>query len=190
MNSTKQEIILMETKLHWGLFVPPTLMLLASAGGLAFFLLALTPMFHFIASLGENQIHFPYALAVIILLIPNALVFLLTFLAFRNSHITITNTRLIFKTGVLFRFSGELLLEKIESIFVLQPLFGGFFNYGTVCVRGTGGTPFNFACIPDPQHFHATLQQAIKDQKTPPVRPLSKPPPPQEADDSRYMPKG
>ena len=185
MNPTKPETPLIETTIHRGIFVWPVIILLVSAVVPTMLLIAIRPMIQLLNNPADNHIAILYALPFLILLIPNAVLFLFTFLAYRNSRITITTARLIFRTGTLFRLSGEIPLEKIESIFLFQPVFGRIFNYGTVCVRGTGGTPFNFSCISDPQHFHAILQQAIKDRQAGPPQP----PPPPATDDSRYMPK-
>jgi len=54
------------------------------------------------------------------------------------------------------RSSIEVLLLKVESIGVDESLFGRMLGYGTVIVRGTGGT---FDKISHPNEFLRQIQQ-------------------------------
>jgi Bacterial PH domain len=56
----------------------------------------------------------------------------------------------------------ELLLSKIESIGVDEGLMGRMLGYGTVTVRGTGGTPEPFARILHPMEFRRQVQQQVE----------------------------
>src|SRR4029077_10547957 len=62
-----------------------------------------------------------------------------------GAEFAVTNKRVIFKTGVMRRSSEELFLNKVESITVNEGMLGRALNYGTINVRGTGGTlePFH-----------------------------------------------
>jgi uncharacterized membrane protein YdbT with pleckstrin-like domain len=73
-----------------------------------------------------------------------------TGLVFFTTEFALTDRRIIAKTGLLRRRSLELLLAKVESIQVSQPLVGRILDYGTVIVVGTGGThqPFRFISRP------------------------------------------
>jgi uncharacterized membrane protein YdbT with pleckstrin-like domain len=79
----------------------------------------------------------------------------------------VTNKRVIIKTGLLRRRTFELLLSKVESIGVEEGLMGRMFGYGSVVVRGTGGTPEPFANVGHPLEFRRQVQQQIEasDQK-------------------------
>ena len=117
-------------------------------------------------------------------------VIVVTVAAYATSRITLTNRRLIFRTGFLSRRSGELPLQNIESIFIIEPLLGRLFGFGTVAVTSVGGSTFPFYYMRMPQLFHVTLQDAVNEAKNHPVlsaTPTPTPPGPQ--DDSRYMPK-
>jgi hypothetical protein len=52
-------------------------------------------------------------------------------------------------------------LAKIESISVDQSLAGRMFGFGTIVVRGTGGTPEPFATIAHPLEFRRRVQEQI-----------------------------
>ena len=80
----------------------------------------------------------------------------------RNAtEMAVTNKRLIVKTGIIDRRTIELLLPRIESIAVEEPALGRVLGYGTVIVRGTGGTPEVFPQIARPLEFREQVQRQI-----------------------------
>src|SRR5580658_7415437 len=54
------------------------------------------------------------------------------------TEIAVTNHRIIYKTGLISRRSVEMNMDKVESVDVVQDIFGRLFDYGTVTIRGTG----------------------------------------------------
>ena len=78
-----------------------------------------------------------------------------------TSEFAITDRRLIAKTGIISRKSVELLLTKVESIQVDQPVIGRLLGYGTVTVVGTGGGRTPFRRIADPMTFRAEAQRLL-----------------------------
>jgi hypothetical protein len=60
---------------------------------------------------------------------------------------------------LLRRKTIELLLPKIESVSVDQGLMGRMFDYGTIVVRGTGGTAEPFKTVRSPLEFRRQVQQ-------------------------------
>lgn len=83
---------------------------------------------------------------------------------FFTTEFALTDRRIIAKSGFLRRRSLELLLTKVESIQVNQPLLGRVLDYGTVVVVGTGGTQQPFRYISNPhelrKHVNARLAGA------------------------------
>ncbi len=83
--------------------------------------------------------------------------FLYTFIKslvhFLNSEFGITDKRIIIKTGFIKRNTLELLLPKVETISVDQSILGRILNYGTIDIRGTGGTINPYYMIPNPLEF-------------------------------------
>lgn len=78
-----------------------------------------------------------------------------------GAEFAVTNKRVIFKTGVMKRRSVELFLSKIESVNVDEGLWGRALNYGTIDVRGTGGTLEPFHKIAHAQEFRRQIQEQI-----------------------------
>jgi uncharacterized membrane protein YdbT with pleckstrin-like domain len=80
----------------------------------------------------------------------------------RNATVMVlTNKRVIVKTGLASRRTIEMLLSRIESVVVEEPAMGRVLGYGTVIIRGTGGTPESFEKIAHPLEFRAQVQSQI-----------------------------
>jgi uncharacterized membrane protein YdbT with pleckstrin-like domain len=77
------------------------------------------------------------------------------------TEMAVTNKRVIVKSGLANRRTIELLLPRIESIAVEEPALGRLLGYGTVIVRGTGGTPEMFPQIARPLEFREQVQRQI-----------------------------
>jgi len=83
-------------------------------------------------------------------------------LAKRNAtEMAVTNRRVLIKTGMASRRTLDMVLNKVESIAVQETFLGRMLGYGSVVVRGTGGTPESFVMIAHPQQFRQSVQQQI-----------------------------
>jgi len=81
----------------------------------------------------------------------------------RNAtEIAVTSRRVLIKTGVINRRTVELLLAKIESIGVYESALGRMLGYGTVIVRGTGGTPEQFDRVAKPLELRRQVQTQVE----------------------------
>jgi len=72
----------------------------------------------------------------------------------------VTNSRLIFKRGIINRTSHELLLRKCEGVQVDQSIPGRIFGYGTVIVT-TGEVTNNYEYIRNPLRFSTEIHEQI-----------------------------
>jgi uncharacterized membrane protein YdbT with pleckstrin-like domain len=83
-------------------------------------------------------------------------------LAKRNAtEMAVTNKRVLIKTGMANRRTLDLMLSRVESIGVEESFWGRVLGYGSVIVRGTGGTPESFVMISHPQEFRRNVQEQI-----------------------------
>lgn len=94
-------------------------------------------------------------------LVAGAIFFGIGLLRRNATEMAVTNKRVIVKSGLADRRTIELLLPRIESIAVEEPALGRLLGYGTVIVRGTGGTPEVFAQIARPLEFREQVQRQI-----------------------------
>lgn len=91
-----------------------------------------------------------------------ALFILLRGVMARNAvQMAVTNKRIIAKVGVVSRRTVDMLLSRVESVGVEETAMGRMFGYGTVILRGTGGTPEIFNKIARPLEFRTQVQQQI-----------------------------
>ncbi len=103
-----------------------------------------------------------------------AIYLLVAILEWRAAEFAVTNKRVIFKVGVLKRRTQEMFLEKIESVNVDEGLAGRALGYGTILIRGTGGTLEPFRNISHALEFRRQVQEQIS-QNSPPVARRSDP---------------
>jgi uncharacterized membrane protein YdbT with pleckstrin-like domain len=81
----------------------------------------------------------------------------------RNAtEMAVTNRRILIKSGIMSRRTIELLLSRVESIVITESFVGRMLGYGTVIVRGTGGTPEPFTTIAHPTEFRRHVQEQIE----------------------------
>ena len=73
------------------------------------------------------------------------------------TELAVTDHRVIYKTGLLSRHTIEMNRDKVESVDVDQTLLGRLFGYGTITVRGTGGSFEPIRDIGDPLTFRSFI---------------------------------
>ena len=151
------ELVIFQTRHHWivmaGALALGATLDLAATVGLVFLLGAAGLEVH----LRDGGI----ALAAITLIVGLALV-VVGVLKRNATEMVVTNTRVIVKTGILSRRTFEMLLSRIESIGVEEPTLGRLLGYGTVILRGVGGTPDEFDLIAQPLAFRSHVQEQIE----------------------------
>jgi uncharacterized membrane protein YdbT with pleckstrin-like domain len=70
-----------------------------------------------------------------------------------TTELAVTDRRVIYKTGVLRRHTMEMNRSKVETVGVDQSILGRMLGYGTVVVRGTGGSFEPIPFIGEPLTF-------------------------------------
>lgn len=140
------EKLVFRTGLHWTVLVWPVILALAlAAGG--------------VACLLQKDMDIMYAGAALFIVAGAIVAF--SILKRNAVEIAVTNRRVMIKTGMFDRRSLEIMLPKVESIGIDEPLMGRMLGYGTVVIHGTGGTPEPFSRIARPSEFRREVQQQI-----------------------------
>jgi uncharacterized membrane protein YdbT with pleckstrin-like domain len=150
-NLVAGESLVYETGVHWSVLVWPVLIaIVVGAGATACFF--------------EKQSDFLYAGAALMVVA----VAIVAVAAVKRSatEIAVTNRRVIIKTGWAHRRSVEIMLPKVESIGITEPFMGRVLGYGTVVVRGTGGTPEPFDKIAHPSEFRKHVHEQADRSRT------------------------
>jgi len=154
------ETVVYRTRLHWiVIFWPIVLSIIFGVAGLV--LLART-----LAGPRDDSGDRTAMLAGGAILLVVAIISLVVALLKRNAtEMAVTDRRVIVKIGVAARRTFEILLSKVESIGVEETFVGRMLGYGTVVVRGTGGTPEPFDTVAHPLEFRKQVQQQIENSQ-------------------------
>ena len=148
------ERVLYKTRLHWVLYARPALVFLIGAG--------LTVAVSQMSGGKESQAEaarWAGWVGIGIMAI-GVLWGFVHWVELRTSEFAVTTSRVIFKVGLVARYTTELLLTKVESIAVQQSLTGRILGFGDLTVIGTGGTREIFRRVRDPIGFRNYVQQA------------------------------
>jgi len=131
------------TNIHW-------MALMGSIFGAALALIFIVPIAMFASWKA-------YYWAWLLLIIP-VFILLAAAVGVKTSELVITDRRVLIKVGFIRRHTFEMFISKIESVAVYQGMMGRIFNYGTVEIRGTGGSAESFSTIADPLQFRDAIQ--------------------------------
>lgn len=167
----------MSQRLHWAVFLGPVSVTVLLALPLVAQVLFLRSL---LSLLGQPGLPAFVWLPMLVMVLPGLALFWLTCRAYEDTHYFLTTRRLAFRTGWLFSAKGELPLENVEAVFLVEPMLGSLFGYGTVAVTGMGGTTFCLRFMPEPHRFHQQLQEALEAVRSGrPVKPPAAPRPAQ-----------
>jgi hypothetical protein len=150
------EKVMYKTRLHWSVLIGSVALALLFAGAGVALMVGGGPA---MSGPRFKSIQMDVAYAFLFL----SVFFLIHGMLKRNAtEMSVTNRRLVIKTGLLSRRTIELLLGKVESIQVQESFAGRMFGYGTVMVHGTGGTPESFHKIAHPLEFRRQMEQQVE----------------------------
>ena len=150
------EIVQYETRLHWIVMLGHAL--IAAVLVMVGVSLLITP---WRVVSGSQAASGPLRWAGVGCVVVAAIFFGIGFVRRSATEMAVTNKRVIVKSGLANRRTIELLLPRIESIAIEEPALGRLLGYGTVIVRGTGGTPEVFPQIARPLEFREQVQRQI-----------------------------
>lgn len=152
-NLTSGEMVLYRTRLHWiSILWNAVFAVLFGIVGLLLIVVALSDM----KSNGDA-----FLIGLFCIIVAAALGFLGKLR--RNCvEMAVTNKRVIIKVGLISKRTIELFLAKVESIGVNQGILGRIMGYGSVVVRGTGGTAEPFKYVERPEEFRHQVQHHME----------------------------
>ena len=147
------ETLTYRARLHWILFVKPILIALAilGIGALIFYAAGLAGVLSTLAIL----------IAWVVLLIIAAIPVLAATANWYSAEFAVTNKRVILKIGFIQSKTAEMFLNKIESVGIDQTLTGRVLGFGTIVIRGTGGSLEPFHHVSAPLEFRKQIQEQI-----------------------------
>ena len=141
------ETIVYATRLHWIIFCRAVLLLiicLVLAGAASY------------ATDNQNL-----SLALVIAAVIFALLALSSafwaLIPWATTELAVTDRRVIYKTGLIARHTVEINRRQVESVDVDQSILGCVIGFGTIIVRGTGGSLEPMRRIDNPLTFRSYI---------------------------------
>ena len=158
------ETVVYQTRLHWIVMLRHILLglvLLAGSGALASYLFN-----H--PRLASTSEHLAEGGAAALLVCGIAAI--VAGMVRRNAtEMAVTTRRVVIKQGLVNRKTVEMLLNKIETIEVSEPMAGRMLGYGSITIVGTGGTSEPFHRMAHPLQFRSEVQQQLEKLSLAPV---------------------
>ncbi len=77
-----------------------------------------------------------------------------------STEVAVTSSRIIYKRGLVARNVGELSIDRIEGVNVLQTIMGRIFGYGRIMVRGMGVGEVILPPLANPIEFRKAIEKA------------------------------
>ena len=154
-NLVPGETVLYKTRLHWIVLIWPLI------GGVVLGGIGVVFVVGGYEASGKANSYPGMIIVGLLLLLGTAILVGLGLLRNNSTEVAVSNKRVLIKSGFINRKSIEGLLRKIESIGVDESGLGRVLGYGSVIVRGTGGTFETFDRIAHPNEFRQQVQQQI-----------------------------
>jgi uncharacterized membrane protein YdbT with pleckstrin-like domain len=151
-NLIQGEKVTYRAPLHWKVLIGPlfvSLMLLVAA------------IAAFKQAWSEAETSRVFVIAGAVLLGIAAAAVIKAWITVSSAEFAVTNKRVILKTGFIHNKTAEMFLSKVESVGVDQTLLGRVFGYGSIELRGTGGSLEPFTNISRPLEFRRQIQEQI-----------------------------
>ncbi|HEX3408470.1 MAG TPA: PH domain-containing protein [Caulobacteraceae bacterium] len=140
------ETIVYRARLHWIIYVGAIVFVVAAV------ILALAAIV-----LSGATLRLGLIVAALIALFLGLFQMLRAWFRVANTEITVTNRRLIYKTGFLARDTIEMNLDKVESVLVEQTLIGRMLDFGRVIIRGVGAGLEPIDRVASPLKLHLSI---------------------------------
>lgn len=77
-----------------------------------------------------------------------------------TTEIVVTSNRIIFKRGLIARNVGEMSIDRIESVSVVQSFWGRIFDFGRLIVHGMGVGEMIMPNLAEPIRFRKAIEKA------------------------------
>jgi uncharacterized membrane protein YdbT with pleckstrin-like domain len=132
------EQVVYETGLHWLIFGRAVLVLMVALA------LAIGSLY------APGNTAPPLLLAAGIVALFGLILLLAALIRRAGTELAVTDQRVVYKRGIISRHTIEMNRAKVESVDVDQSLLGRILGYGTVQLRGTGGSLEPMAMIGNP----------------------------------------
>ena len=147
-NLMDNERVIYTTKLNWTLYIKSFVLILI---GLTLFVDSSHSINNYLVSLAS-----------IILFLAGIFSAAVTYIKIRTFEFAVTNKRVLIKHGILRTESFEIMLNKVEAIYVEQNIIERIVNSGTIIIKGTGGSQNPLRNVDNPFQFRIAVNEQIE----------------------------
>ena len=140
------ETVIYATSLHWLVYMRAILLALLAVACLVA-----------ANDLPDPSVRLVLAIAAVVIGLLAILSALSALIRRATTELAVTDRRVIYKTGIFQRHSMEMNRSKVETVGVNQSILGRILGYGTVIVRGTGGSFEPIPFIGEPLSFRSHI---------------------------------
>lgn len=144
------EVVVYATRLHWLIYARAIVLLVCCL------VLAGAGAFAEVGSSGQLALYIAAAIFAVLALSSG----LRAWIRRVTTELAVSDQRVIYKTGLISRHTLEMNRTKVESVDVDQTILGRVFGYGTIVVRGTGGSLEPIRNIEHPLVFRSHITAA------------------------------
>jgi uncharacterized membrane protein YdbT with pleckstrin-like domain len=144
------ETVIYATSLHWLIYLKAILLLIVAV-------LCLIASGWFSGPNGDTWIKIALLAAAGLFALLGFVSAMSAFIQRVTTELAVTDRRVIFKTGIIRRHTVEINRSKVETVGVNQSILGRILGYGTVIVRGTGGSFEPIPYIGEPLTFRSHI---------------------------------
>jgi uncharacterized membrane protein YdbT with pleckstrin-like domain len=85
-----------------------------------------------------------------------------TYLKIKTFEFAVTNKRVLIKHGILSTQSFEIMLNKVEAIYVEQTIIDRIVKSGTIIIKGKGGSQTPLRNVDNPFQFRIAVNEQIE----------------------------
>jgi uncharacterized membrane protein YdbT with pleckstrin-like domain len=141
------ETVVYATKLHWIIYWPSILLLIICIilAGAAWYMA------------DNSNVSLALGIAAVIFALLALSSAFRAFIHWATTELAVTDRRVIYKTGLIARHTIEMNRRQVESVDVDQSIFGRMIGYGTLIIRGTGGSLEPMRRIDNPLTFRTYI---------------------------------
>jgi len=141
------ETIVYSTKLHWIIYWRAILLLIVCIifAGVAWYIA------------DNKNLSLALGIAAVIFALLGLSSALCIFIRRWTTELAVTDRRVIYKEGLIARRTLEMNRSRVESVDVYQTILGRILGYGTITLRGTGGSLEPMHTIDDPLTFRSHI---------------------------------
>ncbi|UXI70324.1 PH domain-containing protein [Tahibacter amnicola] len=143
---TQDERIVAVGKTHWSIYAAPVSIIIPGVATIPFW----------------PPSHIPWWTISLGVVAIGALWWLKRFIYASSTELAVTSRRVVAKFGLISRHTIELGHSKVESFHVEQSIIGRLLNYGTIVIKGSGGTSTPIPAIADPLRFRSAAIAAME----------------------------